>query len=91
MRAQRLSSCLSAAGKLCGFLLLNLNRWANVNTSCAGKSFRFSRFHKSSAVWDAGSAAHASLSAVLLLLCLLLQSFDVLLIVWREAAFCAFN
>ena len=63
MRTQHLSSCLLAAGKLCRVLLLNLSRCANVNTSCAARSFRFSPFHKSSAVWYAGSAAHASLSA----------------------------
>ena len=60
MRTQRLSSCVLAADKLCRVLLLNLSRCANVNTSCAARSFGSSPFHKSSAVWYAGSAAHAS-------------------------------
>ena len=63
MRTQRLSSCLLAAGKLWPVLLLNLSCCANVNTICAAKSFRFSPFHNLSAVWYAGSATQASLSA----------------------------
>ena len=63
MRTQRLSSCLLAAGKLWRVLLLNLSRCANVNTSCAASSLCFRPLHRSSAVWYAGSAAHASCSA----------------------------
>ena len=60
------AKCAPSACPLAFYLLvlwLNLSHCANVNTSCAARSFRFSPFHRSSAVWYAGSAAHASLSA----------------------------
>ena len=48
----------------CGCQLpLNLSRRANINTSCAARTFRFCPFHNSSGVWYAGFAAHASLNA----------------------------
>ena len=89
MRTQRLSSRLLAAGKLCRVFLLNLSRCANVNT--------VNTVNKCSV--SVRSTSHLLIGMlvlprmpllVLLLLCLLLQSFAALRIFWVEMAFCVF-